>query len=116
MTSLTITDLDDEMTDRIIQRAEEHGRSIEDEARALLRQALDAARDRPAPPVSCEVEPGDRVFIPIQRQIEPFGDRDLDIQPGDKLASRIRARVAPIGGVELELPPRGRGREPPSFD
>ena len=32
------------------------------------------------------------------------------------LARSIRARFAPLGGVELELPPRGPGREPPSFD
>ncbi len=32
------------------------------------------------------------------------------------LASAIRARITLLGGVDLELPPRGPGREPPSFD
>ena len=36
--------------------------------------------------------------------------------PLRNLASAIRARIAPLGGVDLELPPRGPGREPPSFD
>ena len=36
--------------------------------------------------------------------------------PPRNLAGAIRARIAPLGGVDLELPPRGPGREPPSFD
>ncbi len=36
--------------------------------------------------------------------------------PPRNLASAIRARTAPLGGVDLEVPPRGPGREPPSFD
>ena len=36
--------------------------------------------------------------------------------PPRNLASAIRERIAPLGGVDLELPPRGPGREPPSFD
>ena len=36
--------------------------------------------------------------------------------PSRNLASAIRARIAPLGGVDLQLPPRGPGREPPSFD
>lgn len=36
--------------------------------------------------------------------------------PPRNLASAIRARIGPLGGVDLELPPRGPGREPPSFD
>ena len=35
---------------------------------------------------------------------------------GAVLVERIRRRFAPLGGVELELPPRGPGREPPSFE
>ena len=32
------------------------------------------------------------------------------------LASITRAYFGPDNGVDLELPPRGPGREPPSFD
>ena len=33
------------------------------------------------------------------------------------LAEAIRRRFAPLGGVDdLEIPPRGPGRDPPSFD
>jgi antitoxin FitA len=35
---------------------------------------------------------------------------------GADLLGAIRRRFAPLGGVELELPPRGPGREPPSFE
>ena len=32
------------------------------------------------------------------------------------LAEAVRALMTPLGGVELELPPRGRAREPTSFN
>ena len=32
------------------------------------------------------------------------------------LAEIAKAYFGPINGVDLELPPRGAGREPPSFD
>ena len=47
MTSLTITDLDEKTTNQISHRASKHGRSIEDEARVLLRQALEIAEGQP---------------------------------------------------------------------
>ena len=34
----------------------------------------------------------------------------------EDLASIIRSHFGPARGVELELPPRGPGREPPSFE
>jgi plasmid stability protein len=34
----------------------------------------------------------------------------------ENLAEAIRRRFAPFGGVDLQHPPRGPGREPPSFD
>ena len=92
MTNLTITDLDDEMTSQISRRAREHGHSIEDEARALLRQALEGADDQPASEPSAEGEPGESLFDTIRRRFEP------------------------LGGVDLEIPPREFGRDPPTFD
>ena len=80
MASITIRNLDDDVKTRLRVRAADNGRSMEEEARLILRKAVEP---KTAP-------------------------RDL--------ASAIRARIAPLGGVDLELPPRGPGREPPSFD
>lgn len=80
MASITIRNLDDEVKTRLRVRAADNGRSMEEEARLILRDAV----GRKPPPRN--------------------------------LASAIRTRIAPLGGVDLELPPRGPGREPPSFD
>ena len=80
MASITIRNLDDDVKTRLRVRAADNGRSMEEEARLILRDAV--------------------------------GRR----KPPQDLASAIRARIAPLGGVDLELPPRGSGREPPSFD
>lgn len=41
MASITIRDLDDRLKRRLRIRAAEHGRSMEEEAREILRQAID---------------------------------------------------------------------------
>ena len=80
MASITIRNLDDDVKTRLRVRAAEHHRSMEEEARLILREAVEPKKDP------------------------------------RNLAEAIRARIAPLGGVDLELPPRGPGREPPSFD
>ena len=80
MASITIRNLDDDVKTRLRVRAAEHHRSMEEEARLILREAVEPKK----------------------------GPRNL--------AEAIRARIAPLGGVDPELPPRGPGREPPSFD
>ena len=79
MASITIRNLDDEVKTRLRVRAAEHHRSMEEEVRLILAEA-----------VGCE-----------------SGSRNL--------ADITRAWFGPDNGVELELPPRGPGREPPSF-
>ena len=81
MASITIRKLDDSLKARLRIRAAEHGRSMEEEARAILTGALEQ-------------------------------------QPPAKLHwwDEIRRIVEPYGGFDIELPPRGPGREPPSFD
>ncbi|NDW06036.1 hypothetical protein GTK09_16570 [Jiella sp. 40Bstr34] len=116
MTSLTITDLDDKTTNQISRRASKHGRSMEDEARVLLRQALEVVEGQPSAKSSAENEPGESLVGPAHQHSESLGSVDQDIPSHGNLASRIRARFEPIGGVELELPPRGPSREPPTFD
>ena len=80
MASITIRNLDDEVKTRLRVRAAEHHRSMEEEARVILREAV--AR-----------KPSSR-----------------------NLAEITRSYFGPDKGVDLELPPRGPGREPPSFD
>ena len=80
MASITIRNLDDDVKTRLRVRAARHHRSMEEEARIILGDAVGRKPDT------------------------------------RNLAEAVRARIAPLGGVDLELPPRGPGREPPSFD
>lgn len=80
MASITIRNLDDDVKTRLRVRAAEHQRSMEEEARLILRDA-----------VGCK---------PTRRN----------------LVEIVRSHFGPENGVDLELPPRGPGREPPSFD
>lgn len=80
MTTLTIRKLDPIVEGRLRVCATLHKRSMEEEARSILDQAL---------------------AVPA----EPANAYDS-----------IRRHFAGIGGVELELPPRGPGREPPTFE
>jgi plasmid stability protein len=49
MASMTIRNLDDSLKAKLRVRAAQHGRSMEEEARVLLRDALAAPREAPAP-------------------------------------------------------------------
>lgn len=49
MASMTIRNLDDSLKAKLRVRAAEHGRSMEEEARVLLRDALEAPRQAPPP-------------------------------------------------------------------
>ena len=80
MASITIRNLDDQIKALLRMRAAEHQRSMEEEARIILRQAV-------------ELQPSSR-----------------------NLAEIAQAHFGPDNGVDIELPPRGPGREPPSFD
>ena len=80
MAGITIRNLDDDVKTRLRARAADNGRSMEEEARLILRDAVGR-------------KPSSR-----------------------NLTSIARARFGPDDGVDLELPPRGPGREPPSFE
>jgi plasmid stability protein len=66
MTSITIRNLDDVLKRRLRVRAAEHNRSMEEEARDILRCALFQ-----------EPEPRDNLADGIRRIIEPLGGVDL---------------------------------------
>ena len=93
MASITVRNLDEGLKRRLRIRAAENGRSMEQEVREILGDAL--GEEPPAPP---EEPP----------------------RTGADLAADSIALFAPIhaefGDIELELPPRDPVREPPQFD
>lgn len=72
MTSITIPHIDDDLKERLKLRAAEHGRSMEAEARDILRSALKGNESEPA-----SGNLGDR----IRAIVEPIGGIELDIPP-----------------------------------
>lgn len=68
MASITIRNLEDGLKRRLRVRAAQHGRSMEDEARTILRAAL--AEKAPA---------SSNLYDAIRRRIEPLGGVELKI-------------------------------------
>ncbi|MBN9242999.1 MAG: plasmid stabilization protein [Mesorhizobium sp.] len=88
MASLTIRNLDDEIKQGLRYRAATNGVSMEQEARAILRDAI--------------------------RSPEKARQRE---EPEENWYQSLRQLVEPYGGFELDIPPRSKSmREPPSFD
>jgi Plasmid stability protein len=73
MASITIRHLDDGIKRRLRIRAAEHGRSMEEEAREILRQVVGEA----APPRN--------LAAAIRARPAAFGGADLDIAPRDPM-------------------------------
>ena len=67
MATMTIRNLDDQLKQRLRVRAATHGRSMEDEARDILRTAL---ATQPSAPSLIEA---------IRGRIEPLGGVEVDI-------------------------------------
>ena len=74
MASMTIRDLDDRLKARLRVQAAQHGRSMEDEARDILRTALSTERSRAGTLVDS-----------IRARIEPLGGIDLKIAPREAM-------------------------------
>lgn len=72
MATMTIRNLDDDLKARLRMRAARHGRSMEEEARSILRAAL-ANR--------VEDDSGASLYAAIRAHVEPFGGIDLDLPP-----------------------------------
>ena len=74
MDSLTIPDIDDDLKQRLRERAAVHGRSIEAEARDILKDAL-GAKSRPVVPHNL----GDAIRAIVKPiggiELEPFPDQ-----------------------------------------
>ena len=82
MANITIRQLPEETKRKLRIRAAEHGRSMEQEAREILRIELNKPQPRTPP------------------------------KTGADLYKAIRDIFEPLGGVELEIPPRGPIRDP----
>ncbi len=73
MASITIRNLDDSVKKRLRIRAAEHGRSMEEEAREILRQAVAAAA------------PGRNLGRAIHERFAVLGGVDLELPPRDPM-------------------------------
>ena len=74
MASITVRSLDEELKRRLRIRAAENGRSMEQEAREILRAALDH-----------EVAPAKNLGTAIHKLFKPFGHTELDISPREAM-------------------------------
>ena len=74
MATMTIRKIDDQLKTRLRIRAAQNGRSMEEEARAILRSVLSSSNDGPASLVDS-----------IRAKIEPFGGVELELPPRETL-------------------------------
>lgn len=68
MTTMTIRNIDDQLKSRLRIQAAQHGRSMEEEARDILRTAL-----------SLETAPAMSLVAAIRARIEPLGGIELEL-------------------------------------
>ena len=74
MASITVRNLDEGLKRRLRIRAAENGRSMEQEARDILRAALDQ-----------ESPTGKNLATAIRARFEPLGGVELDLPPRDPM-------------------------------
>ena len=70
MATMTIRNLDDELKTRLRVRAARHGRSMEEEARSILRTALAGGGGE---------DSGASLYEAIRARMEPLGGVDLEL-------------------------------------
>lgn len=78
MASMTIRDIDEKLKAKLRIQAARHGRSMEDEARDILRTAL-----------SIEPSRAKGLVEAVRARIEPFGGVELDIAPREAIREPI---------------------------
>ena len=74
MASLTIRNLDDPLKARLRIQAAVHGRSMEEEARTILRTALTAETERPG-----------NLAQAIRARFAPYGGVELELPPREPM-------------------------------
>ena len=72
MSSVMIANIDDNLKQRLMDRAAEHGRSVEIEARDILENALRGMRPAAVP---------DDLYAAIRAIVEPLGGIELEAFP-----------------------------------
>lgn len=77
MASMTIRNLDEKLKARLRVQAAKHGRSMEDEARDILRTALSTASSRSS------------LVKSIRRRIEPLGGVELQIASRESMREPV---------------------------
>jgi plasmid stability protein len=78
LASITIRNLEDDLKRRLRIRAAEHGRSMEEEARAILRLVV------------TETAPPRNLAAAIRSRVAPLGGVELDLPPRDKMRAPLR--------------------------
>lgn len=78
MASITIRNLDDALKQRLRVRAAEHGRSMEEEAREILREVVG---DGPPPR---------DLAAAIRKRVAPLGGLDLDTPEREPMREPVR--------------------------
>ncbi len=78
MASMTIRDIDEKLKAKLRVQAARHGRSMEDEARDILRTALSLEPVRTGGLVEA-----------IRARIEPFGGVELEIAPRESIREPV---------------------------
>jgi plasmid stability protein len=78
MASMTIRDIDDRLKARLRVQAAQHGRSMEDEARDILRTALSTERSRRG-----------NLVDSIRTRIESLGGVELEIAPREVMREPV---------------------------
>jgi plasmid stability protein len=73
MASITIRNIEDDLKRRLRVRAAEHSRSMEEEAREILRQAVG------------ETKPPRNLAAAIRARVAPIGGVDLDLPTRDAM-------------------------------
>lgn len=73
MASITIRNLEDDVKRRLRVRAAEHGRSMEEEAREILRQVVG------------QESPAHNLAAAIRARIAPLGGVELDLPPREHM-------------------------------
>ena len=74
MVSITVRNLDDELERRLRERARENGRTLEQEAREILRRALDRGK-----------VPPEKLGTAIHELFKPLGGVELEIPPREPM-------------------------------
>ena len=74
MASITIRNLDNDVKTRLRIRAARHGRSMEEEARLILAQAVDR-----------ELAPAKGLGTALHELFKPFGGVDLELPPREPM-------------------------------